>query len=286
MISYDYLYKNSNGSSKYGSEYNLTYDGTIFEILGSTSDYNRLLIYYKNKCGWVDSKYIAINAKEYITSAEYNITNGTSAIYKSSGYDIAGLTGKKLYTDEYKNFVPITFPFARKLKVISDNIKSNGDTLVIYDAYRPYKVSTYANSKLTTLYNSNATVRNGINVSYGLSGTAYSWGKGWFLASGVSKHNTGCAVDVSLKGYTMPSNMHELSTTAIKYYSSVAPHTTKGFSKGVLNSTGAQKLHSYFMNSGQGLTDLSSEWWHYQDDTCHANIKAWASTGASFWSNV
>ena len=79
----------------------------------------------------------------------------------------------------------------------------------------------------------------------------------------------------------MPTAMHQLSTEAIKYYASNVAHTTANYSGGMLNSAAARQLSSYMMN-GTGLTDLASEWWHYQDNACHSRI----GSGASFWSNV
>lgn len=253
--------------------------GIKFDILGENGSY--WAVNYDGKCGWVDSTYMAINMAEYIKDARFSITNASSSIYRSSGKSIADLTGKRLYSSEYSNsWVPGTFSFAKKLKVAAANAKRAGDTLVINDAYRPASVSRYANSKLTTLYNNDKTVKANIDTSTGASGTKYSWGKGWFLASNVSTHNTGCAVDATLSGKSMPTAMHELSTAAIKYYSPNASHTAANYSVGVKNNTNAQKLSQYMMNAG--LTDLASEWWHYQDNTCHSTI----GTAANFWSAV
>jgi len=253
--------------------------GIKFDILGENGNY--WAINYEGKCGWIDSTYMAINMAEYIKDARFSITNASSSIYKSSNKNIAGLTGKKLYSSEYTNsWVPGTFSFAKKLKVAAANAKKAGDTIVINDAYRPSSVSKYANNKLTALYNSDKTVKANIDYSTGASGTKYSWGKGWFLASNVSTHNTGCAVDASLSGKSMPTAMHELSALAIKYYSPNVSHTTGNYSVGVKNNTNAQRLSKYMMDAG--LADLASEWWHYQDNTCHKTI----GTAANFWSAV
>jgi len=262
--------KNSTGNAK---------PGIKFDILGENGNY--WAIEYEGKCGWVDSTYMGINMAKYIPEARFNISNASSSIYKSSGKNISGLTGKKLYSSEYSNsWVPGTFSFAKKLKKAAINAKNAGDTIVINDAYRPKAVSTYANNKLTSLYNSDKTVKANIDYSTGASGTKYSWGKGWFLASNVSTHNTGCAVDATLSGGKMPTAMHELSALAIKYYSPSASKTVANYSVGVKNSSDAQRLSKYMMNAG--LADLASEWWHYQDNSCHSTI----GTAANFWSAV
>jgi D-alanyl-D-alanine dipeptidase len=46
------------------------------------------------------------------------------------------------------------------------------------------------------------------------------------------------------------------------------------------NNVHAQDLSRYMMSAG--LTDLASEWWHYQDSACHSKI----GSGANFWSAV
>ncbi len=253
--------------------------GVKFDILGESGNY--WAIEYEGECGWVDSNYMAINLMDYVPEAHYDIANASSSIFRSSGQAIDGVTGTRLYTSDYNGFVPATFSFAQKLKNAASAARAAGDTLVIIDAYRPSGVSRYVNSRLTNLYNSNSTVKENIDYSTGASGARYTWGQGWFLAQGTSAHNTACAVDVTLSGYSMPSYMHELSTQAIKYYSPNVAKTSSNYSVGMSASEGAKKLSSYMMGSG-GLSDLASEWWHYQDNSCHSRI----GTGASFWSAV
>lgn len=172
--------------------------GVKFDILGENG--NNWAIQYDGKCGWVDSNYMAINMAEYIPNVEFNITNASSSIYKSSEKNIPGLTGQKLYSSEYTNsWVPGTFSFAKKLKVAAANAKAAGDTIVVNDAYRPTSVSSFANQKLKALYNSDSVVRENIEFSVGESLKKHSWGISWFLAQNLSTHNTGCAVDASLK---------------------------------------------------------------------------------------
>lgn len=260
--------------------------GIKFEILGESGDY--WAINYDNECGWVDSKYMAINLQDYIPSITYSISNASGSIFKT--YDgngvvnIGGLTGKKLYTNEFNGFTPATFSFAKKLKIAQNNAQRNGDSLKIYEAYRPTGVSKYATTQLENLRRTNSGVKYNTNYSIGANtGKEYYWDSSWFLAKNVSKHNTGCAVDVTLVGKEnqMPSGMHQLSTQAIKYYSPSVSHTAKNYSGGMQKSTAAQNLSNYMM-SGTGLTDLASEWWHYQDDVCHSTI----GSGANFWSAV
>lgn len=259
--------------------------GETFEILGENDPKNHWAIIYKNECGWVNSNYMAINLKDYIPTITYNITNASASWFKSSEKNIADLTGKKLYTNMFNDFVPARYSFAKKLKNAQNAALAKGDSIVIYDAYRPYKVSQYANTKLTALYNSDSVVKRNIDVGTDSAGNTYSWGKAWFLAQGYSAHNYACAVDASLKvkngsEYSMPSAMHELSTKAVKYKNPSASNNSSAYySDGMKNSPGAQKLSDYMMNGG-GLNDLASEWWHYQDTSCMSGAIG------DFWSNV
>lgn len=78
-----------------------------------------------------------------------------------------------------------------------------------------------------------------------------------FLAPGLSRHNFGVAMDLTLvdsdgRELTMQTSMHDLS-----WYSA--------FKR---NNANANTL--YKIMSGAGLTCISSEWWHYQDNEIYA----------------
>ena len=100
-------------------------------------------------------------------------------------------------------------------------------------------------------------------------------GKKWFLAQGVSTHNTGSAIDVTLvkletmEECVMPTEMHELSVKAIKYYSPNVTKKTANYSKEMNKS--AKLLDKYCTRAG--LSTLASEWWHFKDTNGHNRIK-------------
>jgi D-alanyl-D-alanine dipeptidase len=234
--------------------------------------------------GWVQHAYCMINLPDVETSIVYNITNNSSSIYKSSGYNLAGVTGKNLYSSSkvyssksYKgrSICPVTYSTAKKIAKAEKSALKDGYCLKIYDAYRPYSVSKKIRDSLNNLYKSNSTVKAGIDYSYGASGTRYTWGQGWFLAQSISSHNTGSAIDVTLcnsktkKESTMPTKMHELSTKAIKYYSGSCSKSSTNYSK-EMNAV-AKKMDKYFTDAG--MTTLASEWWHFQDQSSHNLIK-------------
>lgn len=304
--------------------------GTVFVITKAEATSN----FWKVKLeggleGYVQWKYCMINLPDVLPEIEYSIANASSAIYKSSGYSISGITGTQLYsTGKVQNnkigrkeyLVPVMFKTACKISIAYHNVKLLGSAynLKVYDAYRPYAVtqkiygtystSTKKGSGLLYLYNTNSTVKNNILYSYGLSETKYTWGTSWFLAKNVSTHNAGAAVDITITKngteLTMPTAMHELSTAAIKYYSSSCSMTTANFSKylrtdyysttaGKTKAINAQLLdavmqgYSYTYNGktykfvDTGLDPLRSEWWHFQDSDA-STYKAYVSSSTDF----
>lgn len=261
--------------------------GQPFLILGQSGSYWE--IKYNDYHGYIEHNYCMINLPDVVPSIKYNIANSYSAIYKSSGYDVDGATGETLYGTNCSNglcqkigdngkvmnnkigrsehIVPSLYSTSLKIARAQTLALNDGYSLMIYDSYRPRSVSTYVAQKLGVLYNSNSTVRSNIDTSTGASGTTYSWGQAWFLAQGMSSHNVGSAIDVTLfkdGEVVMPTAMHELSTAAIKYYSPTAPRDSSGYSTGMLNNESAQKLDNYMTSVGMGT--LASEWWHFQDN--------------------
>jgi D-alanyl-D-alanine dipeptidase len=180
--------------------------------------------------------------------------------------------------------VPVLYAVAKKLLVAQNTLLAKGYSIKVYDTYRPHSVSVKIYNSLSGLYDSNTTVKNNILYSYGASGTRYTWGKAWFLASSVSTHNVGAAIDMSLvyksngKEVTMPTVMHELSTKAIKYYSSSVSKVPANYSKEMNDM--AKIMDSAATNAG--LTTLASEWWHFQDNAARDLIVKLQPNGCAF----
>lgn len=255
--------------------------GEAFLILSEKGNYWK--IKYNNKQGYVNHNYCMINLPDVMPSIMYNITNASASIYKSSGYSLNNVTGKQLYStgkvmnakigrEEYP--CPVLYSTAKKIAVAQKNALKDGYSLKIYDAYRPRSVSKLIAGELGVIYNKNSTVKNNIDYSIGKSGKKYYWGQSWFLAQGLSAHNTGAAIDVTLyntktcKECVMPTEMHELSTKAIKYYSGSCLKVPSNYSKEMTED--AKRLDSYMTNAG--MTTLSSEWWHFQEKNGYTRI--------------
>lgn len=75
-----------------------------------------------------------------------------------------------------------------------------------------------------------------------------------FLAAQVSAHNRGIALDLTL----------ETLDTAEELEMQSAIHDLSWYSATYLNNDNAKLLYTYMTNAG--LADLSSEWWHFQDN--------------------
>lgn len=223
--------------------------------------------------GHINFTNIFVNLKDLEPDIIGNITNTSKSIYTSSGYSISYLTGQRLYNWRNSEWVAMRYSTAKQVAQAQRNAHKNGYNLKIYDAYRPYYASVNACDRLQHLYNTNTTVQKGINqLNYtinGIRGTSF-WGTSWFIAQGISAHNLGLAVDVTLvpinstEEVKMPSAMHELSTLACK-------RTSKTGAKIDSFSTNkyAVALNGFFTSassniSNPNMTDLASEWWHYQ----------------------
>ncbi len=242
-------------------------DTEALKILGrSDSDSKWWAVEYgSDSCGWIDSTYVAVNMQEYEPRITYDIKNASTSIYQSSGVP---LNMGNLYNSKYK---PLgTYMFAQKIKKAADLAAEEGVHLVVNDAYRPKGVTDKLYNTFSNLYNSNETVKKGVRVDFP-NGKGFYLGD--FVATGVSTHNTACAVDITFSGANMPSAMHELSVAAAFKVDKVT------------KTTNADALKLNRIMEGAGLTNLLTEWWHYQDNTCHNNIKGITGSGAKFWAS-
>lgn len=268
--------------------------GTAFFIESEEEDYFEVKI--NDNSGWVIKNYVLINLPDIIPSIIYFDTNSISSIFTSSKFKLDGIYGKKLYNclfynnrfEEEQFVMPVLYPMAKKIQAAQSLALSNGDSLKIYETYRPFDVQMQVSSALSSLMESNNNVNEKINE--------YPWNKSWFIATKLSNHQRGIAIDVSLvkvismeqrftgnysynkitsyTSYKMPTKMHELSPLASAFSIPVSSKDKDAWrnaplSQGMLESQGAQKLQNYCTLSG--LTPLASEWWHFNDLDCVSN---------------
>lgn len=123
-------------------------------------------------------------------------------------------------------------PVVEKLKLIQAELKKKGYGLKIYDGYRPYAV--------TVSFYEKASDKNFVaNPSKG------------------SKHNRGCAVDLSIidlktgKDVPMPTPYDSFEAAAAPHYSDLPAHIIKN--------------RDYLINTMQanGFKVIYNEWWHF-----------------------
>ncbi len=264
-----------------------------FKILEEANNWWK--IEYKNNVGYVDNTYCMINLPDYIPSIEYNIMDAKENIYTASGVKLS-IYGKQLYKsgkvynqrlEKEEYIVPITYSFAKKILEAQKIANQEGYNLKIYDGYRPKEVADEIRDSLAELYKNNSNVKKGLDYSYEANGKVTTWGPGWFIAQNLSAHSVGAAIDVVLTdketGKELPaqSSIHDLSTASVKYSSAIKGQTTV---REELYSSKANKhtkeLDRIMLKAG--MTNLASEWWHFQDNETYKTIKTLEPNGLNF----
>ncbi len=238
--------------------------------------------------GYVPHVYCMVNLPDIIPSIVYKNTNVSGSILRSSGKELPNITGKSLYAAKGFNArlnqemytMPALYFMAKKIQLAQNAALAQGNTLVLYEAFRSHAVQRKIVLGLANLMKKDAQVRRGVSTP--------PWGKSWFVSQGTSNHQRGYAIDVHLAKivrkemqkigayafthimeyteYTMPSAMHELSNKAVVFAQPVTSRSTTAWKsmKPAKNITeGALLLQKYCTDAG--LTPLASEWWHFND---------------------
>lgn len=232
----------------------LAYNGGDRVKVGLAADSNGSVTAWEGgqlgKTGWVDKERIFVNLPDVIPSIAYNLTNSGGSIFQAAeGKSIPDVTGKSFYPSarqfssrlsRYEYVVPCMFTLAERLARVQQSAMSNGETLVIYETFRPALVQSAVRDSFAALWDSDSGVSADMDKAIAMG---YAREQGWFIAKGTSNHQAGLAVDMSLaKGdpaelheytldgstyrkyeewteYEMPTRMHELSSGAIRYQS-------------------------------------------------------------------
>ena len=238
--------------------------------------------------GWVDSTYCYLNIPDVVPSIVFDNTNAVSSVFVSSGKDIPVITGEKLYDSlrwnerlgEEQYVVAANYLMVKKIYAAQQAALADGYTLVINETFRPFDVQLDIADKLKALYQEDPQVKAGIDKS--------PWGMGWFIASKLSTHQIGCAMDVSLAKVErmeyrlsgryryavvtssapceMPTPMHELSTAAVCLKQAVNSYSKtawKSVAPADTMTEDALRLQKYCTDTG--MSPLASEWWHFND---------------------
>ncbi len=276
--------------------------GTTFLIKEEVDEW--LLVEFENgSTGYVYKLYVLVNLPDIVPSIIYNAVNGESSIFLGAGKEIPNVTGLAFYEglhynarlekDEY--VLPVLYPMAEKIYAAQQLALEQGDTLVIYEGYRPYDLQNLVYQELTNLAHNDSEVSAALSVS--------PWHLGWFIASGVSTHQTGLAIDVSLAQindyqvgqvgeylyfditdyteYEMPTALHDLSAQAVSLAWPVSWKTSMSWADVTIANSmteGAVKLRDYCTSGG--LEPLASEWWHFNDVENYFNLGTVYATGS------
>jgi D-alanyl-D-alanine dipeptidase len=274
--------------------------GTPFKVLSESGDWFN--VDTGSGSGWVFSKYCLVNLPDIVPSIVYDATNTYASIIRSSGKALSGITGKGLYPGKQGNgrlgeaqfIMPVLYPMAKKVYAAQRMALQNGETLVLYEAYRPFEVQMTIVRALSKLANENKAVLEGISSA--------PWTLSWFASTKLSNHQRGGAIDVSLAkvtesspatsgayGYTrvlrarryqMPTNMHELSMASAAFAGPVDSKSRTAWRQAApapAMNDAAIRLQTYCVKAG--LTPLASEWWHFNDLDALALTSSNPSTG-------
>ena len=240
--------------------------------------------------GWVEHKYCMVNLPDVVPSILYDATNSYSSQFITCGRPIPEITGgafypgktynPRLYRFEY--MMPVLYTMAKKLAQAQRTALSEGNTLVLYEGFRPLDLQTKVYRAMSALVKTDSEVKAAVSD--------LPWNISWFIAGGVANHQQGYAVDMGLakvntatelytnghryvrvmstERYVMPTPIHELSRAAATYTAPVAIFSTTAWQKAELTASMAASepalgLQRY--GTGAGLTPLASDWWHFND---------------------
>lgn len=239
--------------------------------------------------GWISKVYTMINLPDVIPSIIYDATNSYNSLFRSLGNEIPGITGVGHYTgktwnarlgrDEFN--MPVLYAMAVKVAKVQKTMLADGNSLVLYEGFRPMSLQNNVVQALRTLSTSNSDVYHAISD--------WPWNISWFIATGTSNHQKGYAMDCSFahvdsaevlsagEGYSyyhptawtlydMPTAMHELSNKSVRYTAPVDSYSPTAWKSAKHVSSWnapAQQLEDYC--TSVGLSPLASEWWHFND---------------------
>lgn len=276
--------------------------GTAFTVLDEEEGW--WLVECGEGTGWIENRYCLINLPDVIPSMVYNATNSYDSLFVTSGKKIPNVTGRAFYPRGTYNrrlernefMMPVLYPMSKHICQAQQAALAQGNTLVLYEGYRPHEVQTTVYKALTALARDNPQVKEAV--------ASAPWNISWFIAGGYSNHQRGFAMDVSLarieraevqtisghqvvrvreyEEYTMPTPIHELSKAAATFVGPVASHSPTAWKSAKMTDTMAANKPALALQrycTEAGLTPLASEWWHFNDLEARTLVLDNLSTG-------
>lgn len=248
-----------------------------FRIVEEVGEYWKIVT--TNTTGYVKHQYCYINLPDVLPSIVYKNSNASSSLLRVGELAIPNITQKKLYDAYAYNsrlgedsfIMPIKYETAKRLSIAQTQAREEGNTLIIYETFRPHAVQRAIVKNLSDLSDTNKKAHHEITSSI--------WSIGWFISTRLSNHQRGSAVDLSLgkiiseevrtsgdyqyikitqaNEYPMQTPIHQLSIRSVIFDNPAE----KSYSSKV--TSGTLKLHQYMTEAG--FTPLASEWWHFDD---------------------
>lgn len=247
--------------------------------------------------GWLEHKYCLVNLPDVIPSIIYDATNSYSSHFRSCGKVIPEVTGEAFYPsktynarlDKMEFMMPVLYSMAFRLCAAQQSALAEGNSLILYEGYRPHAVQTKVLNSLSALARTDSEVKEAV--------TGDPWSISWFISGGYSNHQRGYAVDVGLakvtetkeyatggyryvrvwnyERYEMPTPIHELSQAAATYTAPVTINSTTAWKNAEMTQAMASNEPALGLQrycTGAELTPLASEWWHFNDLTTRSQV--------------
>ena len=288
----------------------LVASGTPFTVLQEEGDWWQVAVttdYFTDEeqtqtqhgeiTGWLEHKYCLVNLPDVIPSIIYDATNSYSSHFRSCGKVIPEVTGEAFYPSKTYNerlgkmefMMPVLYSMAFKLCEAQQSALAEGNSLILYEGYRPHEVQTKVLNSLSAMTRTDPEVKEAV--------TGSPWRISWFISGGYSNHQRGYAVDMGLakvsetkeyttggyryvrvwnyERYEMPTPIHELSRAAATYTAPVTINSTTAWKSAEMTQAMASNepalgLQRYCTDAE--LTPLASEWWHFNDLSTRSQV--------------
>lgn len=265
--------------------------GTGFYILAEEGNWWKISV--ENQEGWIKNTDCLVNLPDLLPSIVYDNPYANVCYSCSLGKPIPHVTGERLYEALFYNerlgeevyLTPVLYGTAKKLNAVQQSALADGYSLLIYECFRPSSVQKRLVDGLAQLMAQDTEVNRAL--------TTAPWSKGWFVSTGVSSHQKGRAVDMTLvevhevtervtgdyayvrvtayEELEMPTQFDELSPLAATFSYPVSGDGWKTATYSATMTEGAKRLQGYATRGG--LVPLASEWWHFSDsDSGSGNI--------------
>lgn len=265
------------------SQYSLAL-GEAFCIIEEEGDWWRVSVGEAE--GWLCHESAMVNIPDLIPSIICHNANAYSSAFLSMGHELPHISGEKLYDVTCYNprlgedsfTMPMLYTSVKKVAQAQAMALAEGNSLILVEAFRPYDTQMAVVESMMVLLEEQPHIEEALST----------WGLDFFIATGVSSHQQGIALDVSLakvlateerisggvvyqvvtdyEEYAMPTPIHELCLDAA---SMAYPISIRGDWRAVpVGETMNQwsiLLQTYCTDAG--FSPLASEWWHFNDMT-------------------